>query len=223
MEVIDISAIRIAYIFSICTAFIIGLIVYKYNKRLNILVGLIGLGVFTELFVEVNKYIKIDTENFFYNIYIPLEYFLYAFFFYKINEHRLLRKLILISIPLFIGIAIVATVFKETFSYYLATDIYTISGLLVIIWSIWTLFVLKPIKNIKFTMHPLFWICIGIIIFHSGIIPFNMTRDYIKEYNYELFDWLSKFYQKGFNIWLYTAFSIGFICSHRMKIYKKLY
>ena len=211
------SSARLIYLIVICIAFIIGLSVRKYNKKLNILVGLIGLGVFTELFVEFNKHYKIDTENFFYNIYIPVEYFLYAFFFYHINEHRSLKKTVLISIPLFIGTAIFLLVFNTTFSSHLAIDIYTISGLLVVIWSIWTLFVLKPIKNIKFTAHPLFWICIGIIIFHSGIIPFNMMRDYIRDNNYELFDMLSKFFQKGFNIWLYIAFSIGFICSHRMK------
>ena len=95
------STYRLIYFMVFIPAFITGLIVYKYHKALYILIGLMGLGLLAELLVEVNKHVSVMSEEFLYNLYIPLEYFLYALFFYKVNTNKNIRKAILFSLVLF--------------------------------------------------------------------------------------------------------------------------
>jgi len=208
---------RLLYLIVFTMSFATGIYVYKYNKALYILVGLMGLGLLTEYIAEINTYIEITNEAFIYNLYIPLEYLFYTAFFYFINTNVIIKKVILISIPLFIISILLFSEFKAVSVVELATDIYTFSGILTMTWSIWTLFVTQPIKGLKSIKHPLIWICAGLIIFYSGITPFNLGHNILKEINPEIFSLLSGYISKGFNIFLYISFSIGFICSHRMK------
>jgi hypothetical protein len=208
---------RHIYLTVFIIAFGIGVYVYKYHKALWLFVVVMGLGLLTEFIVELNKSFQFTTEEFIYNVYIPMEYLLYASFFYFINESVRMRKAILLSYPVYIIIVILFSKFSY-FETNLSSLVYNLGGVLVITWSIWTLFVVKPEKGIKFRNLPLLWICAGLIIFHSGIIPFNLMHNYLKPTNTDLFVVLSNIIQKGFNIFLYTMFIIGFICSHRMKI-----
>lgn len=213
MEVI--STYRWIYLIIFLVSFIIGCVVFKYHRALRILLAVMALGLLTEFIVEFNKYLELSTESFIYNIYIPLEYILYAAFFYFVNVNKTLRKSILISIPVFVIMISVMKVFKVASASGLATNVYTISGILITIWSIWTLFVLPLIEDVKFTNHPLIWICAGLIIFYSGITPFNLAYNAL--ISTESFEPLSRNIQKGFNIFLYVSLTIGFICSNRLK------
>ncbi len=209
---------RLIYLVFYIIAFGIGLYVKKYHKGLHILVGLLGLGLFTEYLVSANNAISdVNYEDYIYNIYVPFEYFLYASFFYCINKNRYIRKSILISIPLFIVSILIFSEFKAIFGEKLRTNIYVLSGIFTIIWSLWTLFILEPIKGITFKTHPLFWICTGLIIFYSVNTPYNLMYDSLKELDKDLFKLASKIVQRGSNMFLYLIISIGFICSHRMK------
>ena len=219
VQTLLISPLRIIYLTIFILAFVLGIINYKYNKQLAVLVILLGVGLATEFFVEINKYITVAPETFIYNIYIPLEYLVYTIFFYRINTNRLLKKSILISIPIFLIVVLSMSKYSGKEVSQLSSEVYNISGIFAVIWSLCTLFTIEPIKNIKFTQHPLFWICSGIILFHSGIIPFNVMHNHVKIADKELFETVSKLFQKGLNIWLYVSFSIGFIYSRRVKKY----
>ncbi|MDC8006037.1 hypothetical protein POV27_18440 [Aureisphaera galaxeae] len=208
---------RFIYLTVFTLAFLIGIFSYKYHKALKILLGVMGLGLFVEYLVEINKYWGLATEPYLYNIYIPLEYFLYASFFYVLNTgRRYLRKGILISVPVFL-LVILLSLEIPLLNDKLITFVYTVSGILICTWSIWTLFVIKPLEGRKFVAHPLIWICGGLIIFYSGITPFNIAYN-ILLVRPESLELLSTIIQKGFNIFLYTSIGIGFVCSHRMKI-----
>lgn len=212
-----ISIYRLAYLIVFILAFLIGLYVHKYHKSLKILVALLAFGLFIEFIVEINIITGLLSEEFIYNLYIPVEYFLFAFFFHSINDQKYIRKSIIWSFPLFLAIIIMLSEFKEVSVIKLSNHIYIFSGILIIVWSLWTLFIIKPIVGMKFGKHPLFWICTGLIIFYSGSIPFNAMYNYLKETDKNSFDLLSKIIQKGLNIFLYTSIITGFICSHKMK------
>jgi len=215
MQEIDI---RFIYLIMYVLAFGVGLYIYKYHKALKILVFLLAFGIFTEYIVSILiRFFNIENEEFIYNFYVPIEYFLYAAFFYYISDNKNLRKAIIISIPVFVISILLFTEAESIFSKILQTNIYVLSGIFTIIWSLWTLFTVKPIKKVKFRAHPLFWICTGLIVFYSVNTPFNLLYDILKKTDEDLFNLVSKIVQRGSNIFLYTFFIIGFICSHRMK------
>ena len=209
------TTIKLIYLLTYTLAFIVGVLVYKYHKALKILIGLLALGLITEYTVNsVNAIVgsREAYEELIYNIYIPAEYILYALFFYCINTNKLLKKVILWSFPLFVIITFILYTYVVQTVKELRTDVYIVSGILTILWSICSLFLIKPLKNITFIQHPLFWICTGLIIFYAGILPFNVLFESIKEDKI-----LAPLIRKGFNIWLYSFIIIGFIYSHRMK------
>jgi len=208
---------RLIYLIVFTLAFGVGIYVYKYHKALRILVGLLALGLLTEYTVELNKYTKTTSEEFIYNIYIPLEYLTYAAFFYYINSHKYIRKAILLSTPLFIILILLLSEFKNNHITDLSSAIYIFGGVLTTAWSLWTLFVIKPMEGIKFRVHPLFWICIGLLIFYSVSMPFNVMFNPLKDADGKLYELLDIIIRKGLNVFLYVIFIIGFICSHRMK------
>lgn len=208
------TTIKLIYLSIFTLAFVVGVFVYKYDKALRIFLSVMALGLLTEYAVNGINYITETRtyEPFIYNIYIPLEYFLYAFFFYCINTNKLLRKCILWSFPLFICIALFLYLFVVNDIGKLRTEVYFVSGILIAIWSISTLFLIKPLKNITFIQHPLFWISTGLVIFYVGSIPFHILfKDAEKN------KILSDIIRKGLNIWLYTFVCIGFLYSHQMK------
>lgn len=207
---------RISYLSVFIIAFLVGLYVYKYHKGLWILVGLMALGLVTEGLVEWNKHSQSVSENFIYNLYIPLEYFMYAFFFYRMNTSKLLRRSVLISLPVFLLIVIYFTDLSLPDTHF-SSVIYSISGFLIVGWSIWSLFEAKPIKGVRFRAHPMFWICMGLLIFYAASAPFNSLMNYLQT-NYEMTHVvLSIIIQKGMNILLYLFITIGFLCSHQMR------
>ncbi len=208
------TTIKLIYLSVFTLAFIVGVFVYKYDKALKILILLLGIGILTEYTVNIMNSIAGSREVYeelIYNIYMPTEYILYALFFLKVNRNKILKKIILWSIPIFIITAIFLYYTLKLTIKELRTDIYIISGILTMIWCICTLFLIKPSKNITFIQHPLFWICTGLLIFYAGILPFNVLFKSVKD------DFLRNLIQKGFNICLYSFIIIGFIYSHRMK------
>ena len=211
----EISLHRGIYLIVFLSSFIVGCSVYRYHRALRILLAVMLLGLITELLVELNKHLPFSSEPIIYNIYIPIEYLLYAGFFYCINTNTYLRKAIVISIPLFVIAFLLLEVFQPASLIDLATRSYTISGVLITTWSVWTLFILPPLEGIKIIRHPLLWICAGLIVFYSGITPFNLVYDAI--ITSDSFKPLSSYIQIGFNIFLYLSLIVGFVCSNRLK------
>ncbi len=209
---------RLIYLSIFTIAFGFGLSIYKYNKSLWILLGLMALGLLTEYIVEFNKHLENKVnENVIYNIYVPLEYIFYTSFFYFINSDSLVKKSIKTSIPIFIIIVFTILNISNTNSNELQSYIYMLGGVLTIFLSIWSLFLIKPIKNIKFIEHPLFWFCTGFIIFYSCILPFTFIQNHLENIDSKTLKKVSNIIQKGANIILYAIIIIGFICSNRMQ------
>ena len=209
---------RLIYLVIFALAFGLGVYLYKYAKALWIIVALMAFGLFTEYMVELNKHLDSQiNENFIYNLYIPLEYLFYASFFYFININRLIKKSILISVPIFITIVFLLLKFDVSDFLKFNASIYILSSILTIVLSIWSLFLIRPLNSIKFIQHPLFWFCSGFIIFYAGILPFTVMQNYMELQNPDFFKEISDLIRKGLNFVLYSFIIIGFVCSHRMK------
>jgi len=218
--------IKLIYLLTYTLAFCVGVFVYKHHKALYILLGLIALGLCTEYAVNITNYIVGNRvyEPFIYNCYIPLEYLGYTHFFYTITVHLKLKKLIVFMVlPYLIVFWLTSDLFYITIpKQKLATTAYIVGGLITTAWSIFTLFLIKPLKKVTFIQHPLFWICTGLIVFYSGMTPFNKLFEYLKDTNEDTFKQISNIIRKGLNIIFYCSIIIGFLCSHRIKKYLKL-
>lgn len=211
------SIYQILYLSFLTVSFAICLYAYpsfERNRSFKVLAVLLGFSVVTELIVNVLRYIygyKISDYLFIYHLYIPLEYALLAYFFY-LNNNQKVKKIIMLSIPTFILASFFISLKIITLKEHPGLN-FNLSGVLLITWSLITLFSLQPDATVSYTRLPVFWICMGILIFHAGIFFFNTIYNDLLEQNSELAQSLHRLTIKCLNYILYICFSIAFLCS----------
>lgn len=212
------SVYQIIYLTLLSICLLLSLFTYKADNSLKIFPSLLGLSLTTEILVDILYFIlEYKKEyNIIYHIYIPIEYAFISYFFY-LNNNKI-KKYIEISIPLFILISGLISGIVISITDFPGLN-FNLSGLLLILWSVITLFSVPPTANISITKLPVFWICIGILVFHAGIFFFNGVYEYIQQKNSLLAQQLHRLTIKSLNYIMYICFSIAFICSHRMKKY----
>jgi hypothetical protein len=177
----------------------------------------------TELLVSVLYYVFQQRETVFhtiYHIYLPIEYTFLAYFFYLVNQESKIRHFALISIPVFIIFSLIVSVFSSYFRQYPGMNA-NAEGVLLILWSLYTLFSLNPNENFKIPILqlPLFWICMGILVFHSGTFFYNGLINSILDKQPDLVKFLNYAIAKALNYFLYISFSIGFLYSNKWQKY----
>lgn len=168
------------------------------------------LGLIIKLDPNKNPFITGFYSNYNYIIFYLYDfifygYFYYLFWFYTKNER--LKKIIFIGSFLFILISIINATFKsivterQLFSY-------TFGGLLLIISAF--LYILENFKKVNFKKSLLFWMSVGLIIFHIGYIPINITYSQITRENIDLYYHLLPIH-KIVVFAMYACFIYGFI------------
>jgi hypothetical protein len=191
---------------------------FEQNKSLKIFPWLLTISLLTEVGVNILHYVFEQSFLFMYHFYIPVEYALLAYFFYLNSTHPDVKKSILISIPAFILVSIYISVKISPITTHPGLN-FNLAGMLLIIWSLLTLFSVNPTANVSMVRLPIFWICLGILIFHCGIFIFNGVYNYLLQNHTQLAKDLHKLIIKNLNYLLYICFSTGFICSNQMKKY----
>ena len=213
------SVYQILYLTVLAASFGICLFAYPSfehtNRSLKVLLVLLSISLFTELVVNILHYTYNRKYAFIYHIYIPVEYTLLAYFFY-LNNKTFVRRLILVSIPLYIIFSTLISLNLLTVEDHPSLN-FNLAGVLLIIWCFTTFFSISATQNVAFTHLPIFWICLGILIFHSGIFFFNGIYNHLLDINPKLALDLHRMIIKSANYILYTCFSIGFLCSYQMK------
>jgi len=213
------SIYQVIYLTLLILCLLISLFTYKQSKSLKIFPLLLCLSLITEITVDFMYFLlNYDNEyNIIYHIYIPLEYSFLSYFFYLNNSHQV-KKYIEVSIPLFILASGLISGFVISITDFPGLN-FNLAGTLLILWSVITLFSVQPTANVSITSLPVFWICIGILVFHTGIFFFNGVYEHIQQKNSLLAQQLHRLTIKSLNYIMYICFSIAFICSHRMKKY----
>lgn len=155
---------------------IILLFIWKYNYTL-ISHKIIGyLCVVNILFHSIAAYHFIYTKQnnqFVFHILTPIQFSLYSFFFYTLFIEHTIKRVILLSIPLFILISLsISFTIQKTDTY----NSYSLSlqNMLLVIWSL--LYFMKMIENDEFTIASLS----NNIIVVTGIFFFCLS-DFILE------------------------------------------
>jgi hypothetical protein len=202
---------RIIYLIFLFVSLFLSIYCKKSEKGLYIFPFLIGIALFTELLSSVLKHYGFNTFPV-YHVYIPVEYALWVIYFRYLNQKVLIKKLMLLSIPVFYVFCIISSLFINTINQFPSVHI-NIEALLLITWATYTIFNIEVNENFGITERPVFWICVAVLIFYSLVSPFLGVYNLIHKFKDEI-----QFYLLNIpNYILYTSLSIAFLCSHRIK------
>jgi len=200
------------------TSFIVSLLVYRYNKSLTIFSWVLADDVMSDIVAfimalgfKVNHFII-------YHINLPISYALTAYFFYNIINEPTLKKVIIYSVFFYAIVSAGLSIFFYSMKDFPGLQ-FNLYGFFLILMSAYVLLTLQPIHNIPMYKHPLAWICIGMIVFYTGIFFLNGIYNYLIKTKHEHVVLLHQIINNGLNCLMYIAFTIGLICSHKLKKY----
>lgn len=178
---------------------------------------LLVCGLVNELTSDVMRYYTQwgDAPDHFY---IPLEYILLSLFFITVSSNSLVKKIISISIPVYLVLSVYFSVTHYTLKSYPAIP-YNIGCFFTILWAVFTMFTLEVKEDLKVTSLPIFWICTGIIIFYMGVFFYNAVYNYLLKEKTALANSLRSIINLNLNFLFYIIWSYAFICSIRLKKY----
>jgi hypothetical protein len=111
-------------------------------------------------------------------IYIPIEYSVLMVIFSIWQEDRKIKKILLWSIPVFIGICIISALYRKDFTFFDGLTI-SLSCLIYAAISLFTLVGLlyKNVGNIY--KNYIFWVCSALVLYGaSGVIFYSLTNYY---------------------------------------------
>jgi hypothetical protein len=186
------------------------------EKGLSIFPALLGLGIVTEVCVHFLLAKNGLPYIIIYHVYIPLEYTLWMLYFRAVTQNKLIRTLQVYSIYLFVLLCLVLSII------YIPVDKFpnlqlNLEGILLIIWATSSIFTIEYYPNVNIFSRPVFWICVGVLIYYTGSFSFMGVYNYITANKAALGKVLKIYLLIIPNCILYTSLSIAFLCSQRIK------
>lgn len=214
------SKYQLFYLLLLSASFLTSVYCWKSHRSLYIFPYLLGISLLAEGCVDI-MYFSLNLKkeyNIIYHVYIPVEYAILAYFFYLNIPGKKVGYGIALSVPLFLLASICLSIYAVPITEHPGLN-FNLSGTLLIIWSLVALLNIQPVMNFSIGATPIFWIAVGVLVFHSGIFFFNSTFRHIQVRNQLLAQELFTLIIKGLNYFLYFCFIIAFVCSQRMKKY----
>ena len=161
--------------------FFIGVFVFrKLTAEMKMFVVLLGLGAITEgailILLFFGKIIQWP-----HNIYAPVQYALYSYILSHWQKSLLAKKLILLSIPIYIMISIYST-FKYYHFYQMDSFSISLSFVLYAIISSYTLYIMQMEDAGGIFSEYKFWILSGILLYSAGGLTYFALNDLIAKH-----------------------------------------
>ena len=176
--------------------------------------------IFTEL-VEMFAQIAV-LKNFsfvwVYHLFVPVEYTLLVLYLRLAINIKKVRRIIIITIPLFIIFSLSVSHFFYHFEDFPGINIST-EGFLLFVFCTILLFNLEVVEDESIFLNPDVWIALGILVFDGGTFFYNCV--YTKLLAMDPLKALLLFgiINKPLNIFLYTFINIGLVCLIKKKRY----
>lgn len=207
---------RNIYLTILFISLVLSIFSHKKDKALYLFPFLLSAALLSDVGSAVLKHYGINFY-FLYHIYLLFEYALLAYYFYLTINMVLVKKIILYSIPSFTGLSIIFSLTIVGVNEYPNWQT-IIECFLLIIWVTIALFTIEVKDGKSILLVPMFWICIGVLIYQCGIFTFTGMFNYLIKSKSDLFVKLRS-YHTVFNCIIYSLYSIAFICSHWTKKY----
>jgi hypothetical protein len=206
------------YVYFIAISFLASLFVYRnpdlYNKSLKpfpifLLLTLIAESYGSYLW-SINK-----SNLYIYNFFTVFEFCFYLYFVSRIITSRKIKNLALLICILYAICAISNILFIQGVKTF-HTITYSLGCLLVVSFCVYYFFELfKLPQSIKLSKSPIFWICSGLLFFYCCGFPLYAFVNFWGQVK-----WVIKSFDDIItilNIFLYSLFTIAFLCSRTRK------
>ncbi len=199
---------------------IIGTLYYKKYKgtKLKYFVFYLWYTAINEIVVGIylKRYLKIEWGDLLYNIYYIIS-FVYLFILYRnyLNSKR--NKNVVVTFVISYSVFLIVNGFYQNYIYELQILPYiAASGFLVITIFLYFFEILNSEKVLNVKKNLLFWISIGLVLYHIGNIPFRILRNYYTDWTDVTVSFLLGVF---LTITMNICFIIGFIWSNRKQLY----
>lgn len=183
---------------------------FQKNHGLRPLFFLLPISLLTELLVEYRIQHK-QSYYFIYHFYGLIDTFFFCLLFYRLANAELIRRIILVIFLLYAVIAVTLSTYYIPLTSYPSLQ-YALESVLMILLSVHYLLTMPAQEQIALWHRGDFWIVIGLLIFHSGILFINGTYNHLKalspEHALDIKNWVNMI----FNYLFYLSFIIAMIC-----------
>lgn len=208
-----------AYIYCICVCFVISLSLFFKVKQEHKVIRFFPPFIFLTLVAEVwGDYLwQIGRNNVpYYNLFSTFEIAFYLYFLGRTQRRDRIRKVIYLSIPVYLVFAVLNIFFYQGINTF-HTISFSVGSLLIVFYCIlYFLDLLRRPPSEDLITNPIFWICSGLLFFYSCGFPLYGLVNVWADIAPILIDNLSRFINI-LNIFLYTLFTISFICIRTRK------
>lgn len=204
------------YVYFIALSFLISLIAYKGTKHSYI--QLFSPFLFATLLAEFFASYRgsMDRQNLsIYNFFSVFEFLFYLFFITLIIRNRKVRLIIRLTAALYVIVSIINILFIQGMKAF-HTVTYSLGCLLIVAACIYYFYELfRQPKSVKLWVDPAFWICSGLLFFYCCGFPLYAFINF-----WSKLKWVIKSFDgivTILNIFLYSLFTIAFLCSKTRK------
>jgi len=202
------------YMWFIVVSFLVSLSVYFKSKGSYLYLKLFPPFLLTTLIIEAfGSYLySIGKNNLtLYNFFTAFEFLFYFWVISLVINNINMKRIIRTTAILYFFIAVINTLFIQKMKTF-HTITYSLGCLLVVLFCIYYFLELFRIpQSVKLKNNPAFWICSGLLFFYCCGFPLYGLINYWSD--------ISKLVVRNFgeivtilNIFLYTLFTIAFLC-----------
>jgi hypothetical protein len=202
---------NIIYNLLILISFILALMAFlkghKHFLQLTILLGITSVEELISLYLIAKE---IDF-TWLYHVYNIIEYSLLCLFFLHYIKNKVIKKLISVSIPVFICISVSISFFTYKFEGFPGLNI-NIEGLLLSVVCVYMLLNIEVEDNQSIFKKHIFWICSGIFVFFGSTFFYNGIYTRILNIDPSKAMVLFSIINRPLNLLLYSFIITGITC-----------
>ena len=207
------------YVFFIAASFLMSLVIYFRPRNPYFYLKLFPPFLFVTLAAEViGLYWGSTGKNNLelYNFFTTFEFFFYLYIISLVISNKKVKRITRTTAILYVLVAVTNILFIQGMKRF-HTVTYSLGCLLIVMFCIYYFLELFRVpKSVKLKNNPAFWICSGLLFFYCCGFPLYALINYWSD--------ISKLVVRNFgeivtilNIFLYTLFTVAFLCIKTQK------
>ncbi|MGB8190776.1 MAG: hypothetical protein WCF67_02600 [Chitinophagaceae bacterium] len=187
---------------------------HSYWKWFPVYLAVIVLVELTGKYLWLNENIELNISLYKY-FGIPVQFLFYFWLFNKYFRSYKENKWPAIGAAIYIISALVDVIYLNKEKFWFSSFSYMVGNIILVVLIM--IFLIRMTASgdlLEYKTNLMFWVCIGLLIFYLGTLPFYGLRNYLFAEYHEVFRkyWYIQF---GFGYLMYISFVIGFVCSRQ--------